>query len=245
MKKYLVLGTVVVSVNFSGISFAADSATAPLSTVTSYSPHIDPANFKRPVSNPYFPLVPGVVTAFVEKSEGEVSEVRVEVTDETKTIMGVPCTVVHDRVTVDGKIKEDTYDWYAADNDGNVWYFGEATKEYGDNGRVSTKGSWQAGVNGARPGIVMPAKAVLTEPYRQEYLSREAEDMGQIVELNQTVSVAFGKFDGCIRTDEWIPLSDQMEKKWYCKGIGFTREEKADGEIAELMSVTSPAKKSP
>jgi hypothetical protein len=205
-----------------------------------YDPHIEPANFVTGVDNPYFPLVPGTTFKLVEKLGKHVSENTLAVTSETKVVMGVTCVVVRDQVTEKGVLKEDTRDWYAQDKDGNVWYFGEDTKEFLDHGKVSAEGSWEAGVNGAFPGIMMKGDPVPGEPFRQEYGKGVAEDMGQIVAVNESVTVPFGTFTGCVRTKEWSLLEAGTEKKWYAKGIGVVRTESTEKEVAELVSVTRP-----
>ena len=142
------------------------------------------------------------------------------VTDSTRVVMGVTCVVVHDVSSSDGKVKEDTWDWYAQDADGNVWYFGEDTKSY-ERGRVSTEGSWESGVNGAKPGIIMAAHPKPGATYRQEFLDGEAEDMSEILAVSETVTVAAGTFRGCVKTKEWTPLEpDVVEHKYFAPGVG-------------------------
>ena len=128
-----------------------------------YQPKIDPSDFSRVVNNPYYPLVPGTTMIFIEKDGDETRKRTVTVTHDTKTVMGVKCVVVHDVVAADGEVEEDTYDWFAQDKQGTVWYFGEATREFKGGGRVSAEGSWEAGVNG-QPGIMMPAHPVPAPP---------------------------------------------------------------------------------
>ena len=203
-----------------------------------YRPAIDPANFTHIVSNPWFPLAPGAIATFVEQIGREKRENKVTVTHETKVVMGVKCVVVHDTVTLDGVLVEETFDWYAQDRQGTVWYFGEATKEFKSGGRVSTEGSWEAGLNGAQPGIVMPARPKVGDRYRQEYLANVAEDIGQVSALDQTVTVPAGTYNGCVRTREWSMLESGTSKKWYAKGIGLVRAESTDGEVSTLVSFT-------
>lgn len=212
-------------------------------TKADYRPKIDPANFVSTVDHPYFPLVPGTTLKYVERSHGEVVENEVTITNETKVVMGVRCVVVHDVVTEDGAVVEDTFDWYAQDKSGAVWYFGEATREFKPGGRTSTAGSWEAGVNG-EPGIIMPANPVPGAPYRQEYSPRNAEDMGQIVAVGETVSVPAGTFDACVKTKDWSMLESGSEHKWYARGVGFVQSKSGKGELAELVSITRnpPAK---
>ena len=205
-----------------------------------YQPHIDPANFQATVDNPYFPLVPGTSFKFMEKLGKDVSENEVTVTHDTKAIMGVTCVVVHDVAREKGVVKEETFDWYAQDRQGNVWYFGEDTKELEAHGKASTEGSWEAGVNGAQPGLMMMVRPTPGAPYRQEYQRGVAEDMGQVVAVNDSVTVPYGTFTGCVRTKDWSMLEAGTEKKWYAKGIGFVRSESTSHEIAELVSVGKP-----
>jgi hypothetical protein len=168
----------------------------------------------------------------------------VVVTDRTKVVMGVTTTVVHDQVfSADGDLAEDTFDWYAQDSAGNVWYFGEDTAEY-ENGHVtSTKGSWEAGVDGAQPGVVMLAQPTVGETYHQEFLKGEAEDVGSVIALDETVTVPFGTFDSVVVTQDTTPLEPQiLEHKFYAAGIGVVMERVIRGgqEVSRLVSYTAP-----
>jgi hypothetical protein len=205
-----------------------------------YHPTIDPTNFQTAIDNPYFPLVPGTTFKFVEKQGKRVTDNVVTVTPETKVIMGVACVVVHDVALEKGVVTEDTYDWYAQDKQGNVWYFGEDTKEFHSGGRVDTEGSWEAGVGKNLPGIIMPAEPKPGPAYRQEYGPGHAEDMGQVVAVGESVTVPYGSFRDCVRTKEWSLLEPGTEKKWYARGIGVVRSESTTKEVATLVSVTKP-----
>jgi len=205
-----------------------------------YHPKIDPANFQSEVDNPYFPLVPGTTYKFIQKFGKETSDNDVTVTHDTKTIIGIKCIVVHDTVTQKGVVKEDTFDWYAQDKDGTVWYMGEDTKEFLGANRVSTEGSWEAGVDGAEPGIMMVKDPKPGGPFYQEYYAGHAEDMTQFVALNQSVTVPYGTFADCIKTKEWSMLESGYENKWYCKGLGVIREESTAKEVLTLVTVTKP-----
>ena len=191
---------------------------------------IDAANFVSGVDNAYFPLVPGTVLTYEGTSDGEREVITIRVTHETKRILGVTCIVVRDTVKVSGELKEDTFDWYAQDVDGNVWYMGEDTKEY-ENGKVSTtEGSWEAGVNGALPGIIMPAHPEVGLAYTQEHYAGEAEDKGKIVAVGESVTVPFGSFDEVVVTEDWTPLDPAVrEHKSYAPGIGVVFEEIVEG----------------
>jgi hypothetical protein len=205
-----------------------------------YRPQIVPSEFLQgKVDNSYFPLVPGTVLKYAEESGGETTENEITVTHDTKEIMGVKCVVVHDTVTEKGRLKEDTYDWYAQDKQGTVWYFGEATREFKAGGAVSTKGSWEAGVTG-QPGIIMPGDPKPGKPYRQEYSPKNAEDMGQIIAVGETVRVPAGTFSDCLKTKDWSLLERGSENKWYARGVGVVKTRSSGGETASLISIKKP-----
>jgi hypothetical protein len=205
---------------------------------------VDPADFVDGVDNPYFPLEPGTRLVYEGQSDGEREVVTVEVTAETKEILGVTCVVVRDTVKVAGEIHEDTFDWYAQDVDGNVWYMGEDTKEYEDGKVVSTEGSWEAGVDGALPGIIMPATPKVGLAYTQEHYAGEAEDKGKIVALGEYVDVPYGSFDDVVVTQDRTPLEPKIrEHKYYAPGIGVVFEELVRGgegvlRLVELRSAS-------
>jgi hypothetical protein len=200
----------------------------------SYTVELDPAEFTSVVDHPYLPFLPGARWVYESRSpEGEVEEtITVEVLDERRTVMGIEAIVVHDVVAdVDGEVIEDTYDWYAQDADGNVWYLGEDTTAYED-GVASDAGAWEAGVDGALPGIVMPAVPVVSDTgYRQEFAAGEAEDMGQVIAVTGSVTVPFGSFDDIVQTRDWTPLEpDVVEEKTYARDVGFVFEVKTRGD---------------
>ena len=174
-------------------------------------------------------------------TEDETERNEVYVTDETKEILGVTCIVVKDTVwDEDDELVEDTYDWYAQDKDGNVWYFGEDSKEYENGEVVSTKGSWESGVDGAKPGIIMEANPKVGNSYYQEYYEGEAEDMAEVISLGEPVSVPYDSFKNCLKTKEWTPLEpDIIANKYYAPGIGFVLEIMVEGgsERVELLDI--------
>ena len=143
--------------------------------------NINPQDFSTTIDNPFFPLVPNTTYVYVGTTEGSAARDEFAVTRRTKMILGVTCREVRDRGYVDGVLEEDTLDWFAQDKGGNVWYFGEDTKELDANGNViSTEGSWQAGVNGAQPGIVMEADPHVGDTYQQELSVGVAEDKATV-----------------------------------------------------------------
>jgi hypothetical protein len=195
-----------------------------------YNPDLDPASFVTGVDNPYFPLPVGARWVYDGNDDGDQEHIEVTVTDERKEVLGIPVVVVRDTVELEGELAEDTRDWYAQDREGNVWYLGEETAEY-ENGEVtSTEGSWEAGVDGALAGIVMPADPEVGDAYRQEFYEGEAEDMGEILQVDGTASVAAGEFDNLVVTRDWNPLEpDVVEEKSYAEGVGVVLEEKVEG----------------
>jgi hypothetical protein len=173
------------------------------------------------IDNAYWPMARGSRWVYRETDgEGGVQRVEVAVTDRTKTILGIQATVVHDVVSEDGEVIEGTFDWYAQDRWGNVWYLGEDTKEY-DKGKVSTEGSWEAGVDGAQAGVMLPGSPEVGHVYRQEYYEGEAEDAGEILSLEEQVEVPFGSYQDVLMTKDYTPLEpDVLEHKFYAQGIG-------------------------
>lgn len=198
---------------------------------------VEPANFVKTVDNPWFPLRPRTTFVYRGYENGGPSRDVMTVTAQTKTILGVRCVVVRDNVYVSGRLAERTLDWFAQDKKGNVWYFGEATAELDSSGRVTTtEGSWEAGVDGAQPGIVMPARPKVGQVFRQEYYKGHAEDHFGIEGLSSVVRVPYMSSTHAMLTREWTPLQPgHVEHKYYVRGVGLVK----DGS-AELVSVAKP-----
>lgn len=174
-------------------------------------------------------------------AEGVEQLVVVEVTDQTRDIAGITATVVHDQVTEDGELVEDTFDWYAQDAQGNLWYLGEDTKEYEGGEVVSTAGSWEHGVDGALAGIILPASVAAGQAFRQEYYAGEAEDNAMILSVSEFVAVAFGSFEDVIMTRDTTPLEpDILEYKFYAPGVGLVMALSVSPDFAreELIEAT-------
>ena len=203
------------------------------------TPAFDPNKFVAGVDNPFFPLVPGTVLTYSDGTEID----QVEVTHDTKNILGVVATVVHDRVTVDGSLTEDTFDWYAQDRAGNVWYLGEDSKQFENGQQVGTEGSWEAGVNGAKAGILMLAHPEDGDAYVQEDAPPVAQDQARVVAEDKTVRVPFDTFEDCLKTLETTPLEPgAREYKYYARGVGVVLEVTpgADKTRNELTGVVRP-----
>jgi hypothetical protein len=182
---------------------------------------LNPNDFVAQIDNAYWPMAPGNRWVINENDlEGKVKRIEITVTDQKKQIIGIETTVIRDRVTENGKLVEDTYDWYAQDKDGALWYFGEDTTAF-ENGKADKSGSWQAGVDGAQPGVIIPADPEVGMTYRQEYYAGKAEAAAKIISLDEQVAVAGGRFNGVLMTKDWTPLHpDVLEHKFYAKGVG-------------------------
>jgi len=204
--------------------------------------NINPVMFVEGVDNPYFPLTPGKVYTYSGLNDEDLTVTVIsEVTTETRVILGVVCTVVHEQEFEDGELIEDTYDWYAQDVEGNVWYFGEDTKSIEDGVVVGTGGSWEAGVNEAVPGIIMLANPIPGMKYRQEVYEGEAEDRAEVSSLNNTVTVPFGTFENCIKILASTPLEvGVLEAKYYAPGTGFIKgEDQTSSEFEALENISN------
>jgi hypothetical protein len=206
-----------------------------------YAPAISAADFVTTVDNPYMPLAPGARWVYEGTADGEPEHTEVVVTDQRKDVMGIPAVVVRDTVSVRGEVVEDTYDWFAQDRDGNVWYLGEDSKEYEGGQVTSTEGSWEAGVDGALPGIVMQAHPAVGQAYRQEFYPGQAEDLAEVSAVGTTKAIGLGEYRDVVVVKEWNPLEpDVVEQKYYAPGIGVIAEDTVTGgdEQSELTSVS-------
>jgi hypothetical protein len=189
------------------------------------------SGFSPRVDNPWFPLKPGTTYVYRGVKDGQPSRDVLTVTHKTKTIAGARCVVVNDRLYLRGRLHERTTDWYAQDKHGNVWYFGESTAELDKNGHVtSTEGTWQAGRNGAKPGIYMPARPTVGQSGRQELYKKHAEDHFKVLSLHAEVRVPYVTSKNALLTKEWTPLEPGViDHKYYVRGIGNVLEQTVKG----------------
>jgi hypothetical protein len=203
--------------------------------------NLDPADFATRIDNPYFPLVPGDKYVYRETDGKTKEKVVLGVSHKTKLIAnGITARVVHDRVTSHGKVIEDTFDWYAQDSDGNVWYLGEDTVECKKGKIKNHSGSFEAGVDGAQPGVIMPANPEPGMKYRQEYYAGEAEDKGEVLSVNEQVESPYGHFTGALLTKDLVPLEPKVsEYKIYAPRVGLVVAVKTSGGSGreELMRI--------
>jgi hypothetical protein len=223
----------------------APATTPPASAAGTYTVNLTASDFVNVIDNPYYPLTPGAKYVYESQLEdGTVEGNQIEVLHETREVNGVAATVVHDTVWVDGELQEETFDWYAQDKDGNVWYLGEIVDNYENGVLVDHAGSWEWGVDGALPGIIMYADpaAHLGETYRQEYYKGEAEDLGDVLSASESVTVPFGSFENIVKTYDYSSLDpDLQEHKFYAGGIGLIKENNLKtGEVTVLIEFTQP-----
>jgi hypothetical protein len=206
-----------------------------------YSPSIDPADFGGPIDNPYLPLSPG--TKFRYGGVGDDGKTRelntVTVTHKTKRIMEIDAVVVLDEVFAGGKPEERTFDWYAQDKDGNVWYLGEDSRNYEHGHWVRDDGSWTAGVGNGKPGIIMLAHPHRGDTYRQEYSPGHAVDQAQVLGGGGAARTPYRRFKRTLLTLEYSTIDKQYELKWHGRGVGVVQEDALtkSKEHSELVAV--------
>jgi hypothetical protein len=229
-------------ISFALAAFAILICAGVTMTAEPYNPAIDPANFTTKIDNPFYPLKPGTIYTYNGVSDAGQEVDTVEVTHSTRVLMGVKCVEEVDTVFLNGELEELTHEWFAQDNQGNVWYFGEDVKEYSGGVVVDTSGSWLAGVEGGLPGIVMEANPQIGDVYRQEFLRKVAEDMAEVLSLDGTASVPYGNFTQCVVTKDFSPLERRfVENKWFARGIGLVKSTMVKGgtDNSELVSISS------
>ena len=194
---------------------------------------LDPADFSTNIDNPYWPMKPGSKWVYSETdTEGTKERAVVTVTDKTKKIAnGVTARVISDVVTENGTPVEITDDWYAQDKNGNVWYLGEAVRNFKNGKVVDKEGSFEAGVDGAQPGIAMPANPVPGLSYRQEYYKGKAEDKGAVITVGkEQVEVPAGYYRGVLMTRDLVPLEPKVQEiKFYARDVGPVLSIHTDG----------------
>ncbi len=244
--RYIWLATLILGAGLLGTAtgvpgaIAANSATPTSAMNAPDCPRLpDPTHFVDRIDNRYFPLEPGTTFTYRETADGQTSRDTVEVTTDSKLILGVTTTVVRDTATTEaGDPIEKTLDWYAQDTSGNVWYFGEETAEYENGLAVSTKGSWEAGVDGALPGIVMSANPQPGDAYSQECAPGVARDAAKVLDLATSVAVPFGSFDNALVTEDWNSLEpDIIEHKTYAPCVGLVQAVRVKGGVEEAVLV--------
>lgn len=202
------------------------------------------AKFSNPlvINNRYFPLVSGTTFIYEGMEDNKSTYEEFVVTEQTKVILGIETRVVHDTNWVNGKIVEDTFDWFAQDDAGNVWYFGEDSSQIKNGKVIGHEGSWEAGVNGASAGINMEARPKVGDTYQQELAPGIAEDMATVLSLNESLCVLLGCFSSVLVTEEFTPLEpDVLDNKYHASGVGLIKIITVEGgdEVSELVAVVT------
>ena len=224
-----------------GVAVTVWAATARSSSSSTGDPVFDPSNFVSVIDNPYYPLPVGRTLVYKGLRDGQTQTDTVKVLDRTKVVAGVTARVVSDVATHNGARLEKTFDWFAQDKQGNVWYLGENTTAYLRNGKTDTSGSWEAGLQGAEPGLIMEANPQIPDGYRQEYLAGEAEDTAWITGRGGSVKVPYRTVRNVLTTLEATRVEPGIyDQKIYGPGIGIVVEQSLTGpnESAKLVSVT-------
>jgi hypothetical protein len=195
-----------------------------------YHPQLDPADFVERIDHPYRPIVPGTRWVYEGVADGEPERTEVVVTSDRQEILGISAVVVRDTTYVGDEKVAESLDAYAQDRAGNVWFLGEDSKDYENGEVVCTSGSWEAGVDGAQPGIVMPARPTVGDAYRQQHVVGEAEDLAEVQQLGATRTIGLGDYTDVLVIEEWTPLEpDVTEEKYYAPGVGKIYEVQTAG----------------
>jgi hypothetical protein len=249
MRRRIVAGLAVAAVAVTigggnpGVSVARDSnlGMTRVNPCAGYEPVLDPNDFVSTIDNRYFPLPVGRTWVYRGIKDGKTQIDRVRVTSRTRVVEGITARVVFDVATHRGKLLERTFDWYAQDKQGAVWYLGEDTTAYLPHGVKDKSGSWESGVHDAEPGIIMEANPQIPDAYRQECRAGKAEDTAWIVNTQGSVTVPYGTVDHVLTTLETARIEPKVvDQKVYGPGIGIVLERAISGdhEIARLVSVT-------
>lgn len=205
-----------------------------------YHPKIVAADFTTNFTTRYWPLRPGATWIFNGTKDGVPEHVVITVTHTPRTVYGVRCLTIVDTVTINGSLEEKTTDWYAQDKTGAVWYFGEDSKDYKNGVVSSTAGTWESGVDGALPGVVIQGAPKPGPTYRQEYRPGVAEDMARVLSNTATQAVPAGTFHGVIETYDTDPLNpEKVEKKFFAPGIGPVHTVRIGGSHQEEIKLVS------
>jgi hypothetical protein len=216
----LVVGGSLLALSLLALTQAV-AANGPSSTAAAPTcPSFSSSNFRKPtkITNQYFPLTPGDLYTYYGNLKKQEVRDTVYVTHNTPTIDGIATVEVRDQVYESGTLTEDTLDWYAQDDRGNVWYFGELATQLPDG---THEGSWTAGVNGAQPGFIMEAAPQVGDSYCQENAPGVAQDAAQVLSLTASRSVPYGSFTNVLQTKDYSLIEPHSENKFYARGVGM------------------------
>lgn len=193
-----------------------------------YNPDVSPSKFTNStnITNALYPIQAGKKYIFEGQTPDGLEHIEEQRLNTTKTILGIACIRVNFKAYIDGVLIEEAEDWYAQDNSGNLWYFGEAVDNYDTDGTLlDHEGSWEAGRHNAKPGIIMLANPQVGDAYREEFYFKHAEDEAEVLETGFKLNTPFGHFKNCIKTKNWTRLEpDIIEHKIYAPGYGLIKE---------------------
>lgn len=216
------------------------TTSAPTTSELAYDPDIDPERFVNVVDHPYFPLPDGATWTYeVTTPEGSTDVLETTVTDETRTVMGVGTTVVEVTLTVDGELEERTLSWYAQDDTGAVWLFGEIDEGY-ESGELVEKSTWEAGVDDALPGTFITAEGAENGQFRVGFVADEMEERGRLLAIDATASVPIGSYEGVWVIENWSDLEpDVSERKHYAPSVGLVLVDSDDPDTDTVRLVAT------
>jgi hypothetical protein len=184
--------------------------------------HITAAELGPTGRNAFFILEPGQRAVYASGTERLV----ITVLDETKVVDGVTTRIVEERETKAGQLVEVSRNYFAiSTRTHDVFYFGEAGDSYKDGRAVAHEGAWQAGEQGARFGLMMPAEPRVSQKYYQEVAPKIAMDRAEIVGLHVVVKTPAGEFKDCLKVEETTPLEPgAREYKYYAPNVGLVQD---------------------
>ena len=188
----------------------------------------------RDITNPWLPLS-SLKQDVIEGAEGgkKTRVLRTVMPDVRRSFkvgdQWVEALVVEDRAFEDGKIAEVAIDYFAQDDNGTVYYFGEDVDEYKDGKVINHDGSWLLGRDTPVPGVLFPGEVKPGAKWVSEDVSAEISEKDEIVSVSETVTVPAGTFKNCVKVKE--SLGDgTTEYKYYAKGVGVIREQPPEGD---------------
>ncbi len=188
---------------------------------------LDACEFSTVGANSYFILEPGYNAILESQGGSDDSQLVITVLDETEMVNGIETRVVEERETEDGELTEISKNYFAICNPtSDVFYFGEDVDMYQDGQVVNHEGSWLAGTDNAKPGLIMPGSVEVGMKYYQEIAPGIAEDRAEIIDVNDKISIPAGDFEEVLKIEESNPLEPGIkELKYYVPQIGLVQDE--------------------
>ena len=197
----------------------------------------DLVDFTLASTNDYYPLDIGLQVVLEGEEDGETIRVERTVLADTEIVAGVETHVLEHRQLVDGELFEVARNFYVESNDGTVCYFGEDVEFYEDGELVGMQGTWRAGVDGAKPGIIMPSSPNVGDGYFQELALGNATDMGLVSDVGVSRTINDVAYRDLVVIQDSNPMETCVaeEEKVYAPGIGEIVDD-----VLDVVSVTVP-----